>query len=81
MKLCATLQKVQRQYVDFDPKNTEHLEAFRILCLGEVYNAVGVFTHRQHKHLRFNLEQPFQSVPEMMFHKVGETYLQMSKEK
>lgn len=61
MQLCATLQAVQRRYVKFDVENSDHLEAARLLC----------FEHKQHPYLRFEIEDPYQSVPSMMLHKIG----------
>jgi len=77
MMLCATLSKMQGQrYVDFDPTNPEHMVAFQMQCLGN-YEDTGVIHIRQHKTLRFNLEQPFLDVPSMMNHKVGKAYMKM----
>lgn len=53
----AFTREVQRH--TFDPKNREHLEAFRSLMGG-----------RQHPTLRFDNER-FESVPQMMMHKVA----------
>ena len=74
MQICGTLNKVQKQYVDFDPTNKKHLEAFKMLCLGKP-NGAGVIL-QQHPELRFNLELPFEDVRSLMFHKVGEAYLE-----
>jgi hypothetical protein len=73
MMICRTLRRVQRNYVDFDVNNPEHLEAFRLLCLGND-DGLGIHT-KQHPSIRFNLEENFQDVRTMMFHKVGQAYL------
>lgn len=67
MQYCPTLRKVLKNYVDFDVKNPEHLEAFKSLCL-EHYA-------KQHPTLRFNLTETFEDVRSMMFHQVGQAYL------
>ena len=72
MALCNTLSKVLRTHVDFDPKNPDHLQAFRMLCLGE---SGPTSTIRQHPSLRFNLDNPYDNVRTMMTHKVAEAYL------
>jgi hypothetical protein len=68
--ICNTLSKAQRTTVQFDPNNVEHMEAFRLLCLGEPSHQ-GVHI-KQHPTLRFALENSFPDVRSMMFHKVGE---------
>ena len=68
--LCNTLSKVVRQVVDFDPTNLEHLNAFKMLVLGDN----GVI--RQHPTLRFAIEQPFDNVRSMMIHRVAQKYLE-----
>lgn len=72
MALCNTLSKIQRQYVDFDPHNAEHLRAFRMLVLGD-NGPTG--TIRQHPTLRFNLVHPYDNVRTLMTHRVSEAYL------
>jgi hypothetical protein len=64
---CPSLAIIDRQHIDFDPTNQEHLEAFRMLCLG-----INNDHFRQHPTLRFNVAQPFTDVRTMMFHRVGE---------
>ena len=73
MLLCPTLRKVQLAYVSFDPTNTQHMEAFKLLCLGEKRPNGNLI--RQHETLRFDLEDGFTDVRSMMFHKVGEHHL------
>lgn len=68
--MCATLRKMQYDYVPFDPNNVDHMEAFRMLCLGDP-SPQGVHI-KQHPTLRFLLETNFPDVRSMMFHKVGE---------
>lgn len=53
------------EYIDFDPKNKEHLEAFYTLK----YEA------RQSSQLRFKLDENYPDVPTMMQSKITETYL------
>lgn len=78
MQICGTLNKVQKQYVDFDPTNPKHMEAFKSLCLGELKPGVGICI-KQHEYLRFNLEHPFEDVRTMMFHKVGQHFVNINK--
>lgn len=72
MAMCNTLSKVMRTHVDFDPKDAEHLKAFKMLVLGEDGPTSCI---RQHPTLRFNLDNPFDNVRTMMTHKVAESYL------
>lgn len=69
--MCRTLHQAERAFVDFDPTNTEHIEAFHALCLGQRSDA-GHIHIKQHPTLRFYLEENFPDVRSMMFHKVGE---------
>ena len=71
--LCSTLRQVQRQYVEFDVNNAEHLKAFRMLCLGDD-RPTGPHL-RQHPTLRFELDDGFLDVRSMMFHKIGSAWL------
>ncbi len=75
MLLCATLDPVQKRYVSFDPKNPEHLEAYRMLCIGTTKEGKLELTFRQHPTLRFYLEAPFETVPAMLHYRVGQAYL------
>ena len=69
---CKTLSDVLKTPVVFDASDPEHLRAFKMVCIGD-----GPLTPiRQHPTLRFHLEQPFTDVRAMMFHHVGEAYLQ-----
>lgn len=72
--MCATLNTARKNMVDFDPSNTEHLEAYRALCIGE--SAPTGIHIRQHPTLRFNLEAPFETVPAMLQYKIGQAFLQ-----
>jgi hypothetical protein len=76
MMLCASLAKMQKRYVDFDPQNKSHLEAYSLLALGVVEDN-GSIRIRQHATLRFHLEAPFVDVPSMMHYKVGHAYLNL----
>lgn len=67
LSLCPTLRKVFRNYVDFDPRDPEHLEAFRMLCLED--------TARQHPTLRFNLTEQYTDVRSMMMVEVGRAHV------
>lgn len=50
------------KYIAFDPSNTEHLAAYALL-----------FKHgRQHPTLRFQLEEPFNNIVQMMHMRVVE---------
>lgn len=82
MMLCSSLRKVQSTYVKFDPLDPEHLEAFRMLCLGE--KAPQGVHIKQHPVLRFELDEGFMDVRTMMFHVIGEyhrTHLPAQKDK
>lgn len=84
MKLCGTLANVQRRFIHFDPSNIEHLKAFRSLCLGDPANKgelTGEMTMKQHPVLRFDLEEQYESIPQMMLHKVGKHYIAMMEGK
>lgn len=72
MALCNTLNRITRSYVDFDPTDPEHLEAFKMLVLGENGPASVI---RQHPTLRFNLEQPYDNVRSLMTYRVAEEHL------
>ena len=72
--ICSTLRAVEKRYVDFDPVDPEHIEAFKQLCLGTKRGGQ-LSSIRQHKQLRFNLEAPFTDVRTMMFHKVSEAHV------
>lgn len=72
MAVCNTLNAVNRQHVDFDPTNSEHLRAFRMLVLGDGPQS----PIRQHPTLRFNLEHPYDNVRSLMVYKVAEAHLQ-----
>ena len=76
MQLCSTLSKVQKRFVEFDPCNPEHLEAYRMLCIGEKDDR-GMIHVQQHPTLRFTTETPFEEVPAMMAYRVGEKYLDL----
>lgn len=72
--MCSTLSVAQKNMVDFDPHNAQHLEAYRSLCIGETK---ATYIHiSQHPTLRFRLEAPFETVPAMLHYKVGVAYLQ-----
>jgi hypothetical protein len=73
MRTCHSLAPVVKDYVDFDPNNPDHLKAFKMLCLGETYNA----PLKQHETLRFKIQPPFPDVRTMMFHKVSEAHINM----
>jgi len=75
MLLCKTLRQAQMGYVQFDPTDRNHLVAFQTLCLG-IDEGNGV-TNRQHSTLRFELEEGFADIRTMMFHKVGQQYLNL----
>lgn len=68
--MCPTLSKVQRQHVEFNPTNPEHIKAFASLCLGDRLGNI-----KQHPELRFALEVQYPDVRTMMFHKVGQFHL------
>ena len=72
MALCNTLNRIARSYVDFDPTDPEHLEAFKMLVLGENGPASVI---RQHPTLRFNVDHPYDNVRSMMMHKVAEEHI------
>lgn len=71
---CRTLAVVDRQYVDFDPTNKDHIEAFSMLCLG-----VDNDNFRQHPTLRFNIHHPYTDVRKMMFHMVARDYIRLGE--
>jgi hypothetical protein len=71
---CPSLAVMDRQYVPFNPHNYEHRKAFKMLCLG-----VDNDNFRQHPTLRFSVEQPFTDVRTMMFHKIGEAFIEDSE--
>lgn len=75
MSMCNTLAKVNRQTVDFDPLNLEHLRAYKMLTIG-VEQSDGSYTVRQHPTLRFNVVQPFTNVRTMMTHMVSTAWIQ-----
>lgn len=68
-----TFQK--RPTVKFDPRNAEHVRAFRMQCIGEV-DQDGTVRRRSHPTLRFQLEQPYTSVITMMLAKVAQAYVE-----
>lgn len=72
MQLCPTLSKVQRDTVDFDPTNKEHLRAYKMLVLGENGPDSPLC---QHPTLRFNVERPFNNVRDMMVSKISEQFM------
>lgn len=74
--ICPTLNRTSKQIVDFNPKNRDHLEAFRLLCLGEVRED-GTINIKQHPTMRFHLETPFTDIRSLMFHKVGEAHIKL----
>lgn len=78
MMTSHTLRSVERNRVEFDPTNTEHLEAFKLLCIGNG-EPREKFVVRQHPNLRFVLEEGYEDVRTMMLHKVGKQYLQSVK--
>jgi len=61
------LTKNQIANVDFDPLDPEHLHAFETLCLQPI--------SVQHPTLRFNVDEPHDSVPIMMLHKIAQAHL------
>lgn len=73
-QICPTLAAAQKQYVDFDATNVEHIEAFRTLCLNPAHS-------KQHPVLRFNIESPYEDIRSMMFQRVAEQYVKVAKEK
>ncbi len=78
MMTSHILRTVERSRVEFDPTNDEHLEAFKMLCIGDGAPREK-FVVRQHPNLRFLLEEGFNDVRTMMLHKVGEQYLRSMK--
>ena len=74
MTSSKILEAFRRPEVEFDATNPEHIEAFRMLCLGDL-KKTGILC-AQHPNLRFRVEYPFQDVRTMMFHKVGAAYVQ-----
>lgn len=75
MMTSHTLRSVERNRVEFDPTDSEHLEAFKLLCIGNG-EPREKFVVRQHPNLRFVLEEGYEDVRTMMLHKVGKHYLQ-----
>lgn len=73
-RICATLAAAQKQYVDFDATNPEHIEAFKLLCLDPSHS-------KQHAVLRFNIEMPFEDVRSMMFQRVSEQFMKLVSKK
>lgn len=71
------LRGVNRTRVEFDPTDNEHLEAFKLLCIGNGESRAQ-FVIRQHPNLRFVLEEGFENVRTMMLHKVGKHYLKLT---
>lgn len=78
MLTSHVLRNSQQMYVNFDPANIEHLEAFKLLCIGNG-EPREQFVVRQHPTLRFILNEGFEDVRTMMLHKVGNQYLQTMK--
>lgn len=78
MMTSHVLRTVAKNRVEFDPTNDEHLEAFKLLCIGDG-EPREKFVVRQHPNLRFVLEEGFEDVRTMMLHKVGKQYLQSIK--
>lgn len=74
MSDCTVLSSNIRTAVTFDATNPEHVEAFRMMCLGEV-DALGNVTIRQHPTLRFRLEFPHVDVRSMMLTKIAQQYV------
>jgi hypothetical protein len=74
--ICPTLNKVRKQVVDFDPQNLDHLKAFQMLSLGNKDERGNIHV-KQHPTLRFHLESPFVSVPDMMNNIIGHEYLKL----
>ena len=72
------LRNVERNRVEFDPTNFDHLDAFQLLCIGDG-EPRDKFVVRQHPNLRFVLEEGFEDVRTMMLHKVGKYHLQAMK--
>lgn len=72
------LRSVERNRVEFDPTNFDHLDAFQLLCIGNG-EPREQFIVRQHPNLRFVLEEGFEDVRTMMLYKVGQHYLQTVK--
>lgn len=78
MMTSHVLRSVERNRVEFDPTDAEHLKAFELLCIGSG-EPREQFVVRQHPNLRFVLEEGFEDVRTMMLHKVGKHYLQTTK--
>lgn len=75
--MLQTLQPAYRTHVTFDPTNAEHLEAFNMLCLGTYDQKKNVMVIANHPTLRFKLEVPYTDVRTMMFHKVGQKFMEI----
>lgn len=58
------------QRAEFDPTNSDHLEAFEMLVHGG----------KQHPTLRFILEVPYLDVRSMMYDKVARLFLERHKQ-
>jgi hypothetical protein len=70
----SILAELRPTYVDFDPTNAEHLEAFRMLCVNR--DETGTLQLKQHPSLRFKLDRSqYSNVRDMMLVRVGEQYL------
>jgi len=76
--LCPTLNKVRKQVVDFNPHDQEHLKAFAMLSLGNKDERGNIHV-KQHSTLRFHLETPFVSIPDMMNNVIGHEYLKLKQ--
>lgn len=72
--ICATLQAAIPQQVTFNPNNKDHMEAFRLLVIGDSKGVI-----RQHPSLRFHLEEQFKDIRTMMIHKVGMAHYDLVK--
>lgn len=57
------------QYLEFDPANPEHMDAYRSLVL----------EGRQHPTLRFSVGT-FESVPQMMIHRISQHFSQIQEQ-
>ena len=66
MNASPILQQVAAKvaYVEFDPTNFEHMDAFNMV----------VYNNRQHPTLRFALKYPYHDIRVMMLEKVGKAY-------
>ncbi len=70
--LCPSLAKIQRNQVDFDPRNSEHLKAFEMLCVGDEDGTI-----RQHPTLRFNVHEGYHDVRSMMLDIVAREFIRI----